>query len=459
MYLLPSPDPLVRVAVGGMDSPYRKLAATWTRELEDFGVKLELVSLEGDAARRALLQGDIQAAFLMGGYSTCLKYKSYGRDNNKQVFEEEGSLRSLGRMFNEPLWVYYRDTFYRDPKSEDGAVGLDVFKDKMVSAGTKSSGSAQIVTMLLHANGVVDENDLKKTSKFISFEPFPDDAKPLIDDSNAPGAVDVALLFKPSDHPTVNSLLQNKKILLMDFTALAGAYINKFPFLSKVVMDRGAFQFQPPIPTVPITLLTTSPALVVHKGMHPILVNLLTHVSVVNPKSGTDPVTGYPVMFHKAGEYPNLNDPEYEIHTIATAYYKAGELPFLLRSLGRFNKRNGIPFKVTAVVAQHGTRIALLAIPILSILIPFSRLIPVLYAWIIRRRLLHWYDRLKTIERTLDRAEATPAHIAMVSEELNKIDDAVSRLRIPRQFSSQHYELRSHINLVDQRLKTWLSRA
>jgi hypothetical protein len=334
-----------------------------------------------------------------------------------------------------------------------------VFKGKRVSAGTRSSGSAQIVTMLLHANGVVDENDLKKTSKLISFERFPDDAKPLTDDSSSPGAVDVALLFRPSEHPTVNALLQNEKILLMDFTALAGAYVNKFPFLSKVVMGAGASQFHPPIPTVPITLLKTSPALVVHKEMHPILVNLLTHVSVVNPKSGTDPVTGYPVMFHKAGHYPNLNDPEYEIHTIATAYYKVSELPFLLRSLGRFNNRNGIPFKVTAVVAQHGTRIALLAIPILSILIPFSRVIPVLYAWIIRRRLLYWYDRLKTIERTLDRAEATPAQIGVVSEELTKIDDAVSMLRIPRQFSSQHYQLRSHINLVDQRLKTRFSRS
>ena len=131
---------------------------------------------------------------------------------------------------------------------------------------------------------------------------------------------------------------------------------------------------------------------------------------------------------------------------------KSGELPLLLRNLGQFNAQHGIPFWITAVIAQHGTKIVLLAIPIFTILVPFSRFVPTLYAWIIRRRLLRWYDRLKALEATLGRAEATPAQVSRATEELEQIDRAVSALRMPRQFSSQLYELRSHINLVQQRL-------
>jgi uncharacterized protein len=234
---------------------------------------------------------------------------------------------------------------------------------------------------------------------------------------------------------------------------MAGAYRSKFPFLSDVEMHKGAFQLDPRvIPSAEITLLNTAPALVIHKALHPVLATLLTHASVVKPKSSVDPATGYPVMFSKAGKYPHINDPEYEVHEAATAYYKSGELPLVLRNLGRLNARYGIPFWVTAVIAQHGTKIVLLAIPIFTILVPLGRSIPGLYSWIIRRRLLRWYDRLKALEAKLDQSGATPSQVARNREELERIDRAVSALRIPRIFSDQVFELRSHINLVQERL-------
>ena len=90
-------------------------------------------------------------------------------------------------------------------------------------------------------------------------------------------------------------------------------------------MDKGAYQLDPSvIPTAQITLLNTAPALVIHKNLHPVLVTLLTHATVAKPKSSVDPTTGYPVMFFKAGKYPNIDDPEYEVHEAATAYHKVG---------------------------------------------------------------------------------------------------------------------------------------
>ena len=106
-----------------------------------------------------------------------------------------------------------------------------------------------------------------------------------------------------------------------------------------------------------------------------------------NPKPGFDR-SGEPVLFHRAGQFPHANDPEYEVDPDARAHYKSGELPVLLRAVGPLNASMGIPFWVTAFAFLNATKIILLAIPILSIAIPLSRFLPLLYTWMIRQRLL-----------------------------------------------------------------------
>jgi len=254
----------------------------------------------------------------------------------------------------------------------------------------------------------------------------------------------------PPDAKKVQELLRTPGILLMDFSAEAEAYTSRFPFLYKVVMHRGSVEFDPDIPSADITLLATAPALIVRGDMHPALVTLLTHAANANPKPGFDPV-GEPILFYKSGQFPHPNDSEYEVDPDARAYYKTGELPLILRSVGPWNAGWGVPFWVTAFAFLHATKIILLAIPVLSVAIPLGRFLPMLYTYMIRRRLLTWYDRLKKIEFTLDH-NPTPEQLAEVSDELGRIDRAVSRLRLPLHFSDQLYDLRGHIDLVEQRL-------
>jgi hypothetical protein len=189
---------------------------------------------------------------------------------------------------------------------------------------------------------------------------------------------------------------------------------------------------------------------VVQKDLHPALVSLLTHAASVNPKPGFDP-SGEPILFFRAGQFPNGNDSEYEIDPDSRAYYKSGELPSILRAVGPLNASMGIPFWVTAFAFSNTTKIILLAIPILSITIPLSRFLPLLYTWMVRQRLLRWYDRLKELEFTLDH-NPSAEQVAEVDEGLKRIDRAVQRLRLPRHYSDQLYNLRSHIELVAQKL-------
>jgi hypothetical protein len=188
----------------------------------------------------------------------------------------------------------------------------------------------------------------------------------------------------------------------------------------------------------------------VRSDTHPALISLLAGAVVNNPKSGFDK-SGDPVLFHHPGEFPTATDPEFEVASDARLVYKSGELPFVLRTVAPVNKRLGVPFSATAFVNAHGAQTVLLLIPMLTILIPLMRIIPVIYAWSVRRRLLYWYRQLKLLERNID-AAVTPAERGAKAAEIERIDTAVRRIRVPLNYSDKLYDLRGHIDLVRQRL-------
>src|SRR5262249_41571113 len=150
---------------------------------------------------------------------------------------------------------------------------------------------------------------------------------------------------------------------------------------------------------------------------------------VHNPKSAFDRA-GEPILFHWAGTFPSITDPEFEVSDDARNVYKAGELPVLLRGLASLSGRTGLPFWVAAFAHQHGTQTLLLLIPLLSVLLPLVRILPALYNWSVRRRLLHWYRQLKALEAGL--GSQSSARIRQeIHEELDLIERQVSRVRVP----------------------------
>jgi DNA-binding beta-propeller fold protein YncE len=258
-------------------------------------------------------------------------------------------------------------------------------------------------------------------------------------------------LFKAGE-AAVGETQPPRRLQLMNFKDEADAYAIRFPFLSPVELPRGAIAFEPDIPAEPVTLLATSVALVVDKDWaraNPSLVRVLTDAVVRNPRSGIDERTHKPILFHRSGQFPSLDDPEFQVSQLAVPIYKSGELPFLLSRAARMSTR--IPFSVAAFLDEHGGTLILSLIPILTILVPLSRSIPALYTWTVRRRLLYWYRRLQALERRLD-IEDRAKHAHASTPEIDRIDAAVSRIRVPLNFSDQYYDLRSHIDLVRQRL-------
>jgi hypothetical protein len=103
-------------------------------------------------------------------------------------------------------------------------------------------------------------------------------------------------------------------------------------------------------------------------------------------------------------------------------------------------------------IAVWADRLLVLLIPLVAVLVPVVRLAPAVYAWRVKSRLYRWYGRLKEMELDLD-DEQVPFDRQDALKRLDEIELAVSHIRTPLAFSENLYNLRSHIELVRQRLR------
>jgi uncharacterized protein len=439
-----SADRQGRIVIAAGNSQYAEMATRYQEELSKLGVQVEvrrttrvttdgrttLRPLEGRTTLRALsdIDSGITAGFVKGGLVGSLQGR-LATDKQKGRHEEYAKLRSVGRLFHEPIWVFTR-----------GDLPIDTLRDlkgKRIIIGTNDSGARGVARHILRANGITDN------ATYIN-EDLDEDATSLLI-----GSADAAFLVIAADTDKIQKLLRVPNIRLMNFAEEADAYINRFPALSKVTLRKGAVEFDPLIPSDDITLLSTSVALVVRGDMQPALVSLLTHAVVHRPKSGFDR-NGDPVLFYRPGEFPSASDPEFDVPDDARVVHKSGELPFMLRLIAPINYRLGVPFAYTSFIGAHATKLVLL-IPLFAVILPLFRAVPALYVWMIRRRLIYWYRQLKALEKNLDSGGAK-YDAAALQAELERIDLHVRRIRVPLYFSDQLYDLRGHVDLVRQRL-------
>jgi uncharacterized protein len=435
MIIKPGPAGQIVIAAGGAGGLYQEQAKRFKQELAVFGVDVVVrPELEGITSLSTIVSGSsgVHAAFVKGGLVGGLQGRYATIQDHYKHDKEAAELRSVGRLFHEPMFVFYR--------GPDQTKRLREFKGRKILIGSSTSGARRVVEHILKANGI-DSGNSQLIEKELS-----DDGSELKN-----GTADVAFVLLPPDAIRVQRLMRIDNVLLMDFSAEADAYVKRFPFLSKVILDQGSVEFVPnDIPSADITLLATTSALVVNRQLHPALQALLAYAAIKQPRPGFDK-QGDPVLFHPSGEFPHVRDPEFTVSAEARTLHKTSELPFFLRNLGPLNKSLGIPFWVTAFAHRHGTYALLLLIPILSIAVPLARILPQLYNWSQRRRLLFWYRQLKALELDID-ANPSRARLADIHSELDRIDSVVQHMKVPLHFSDQLYDLRGHVDLVRRRL-------
>lgn len=444
----PKPAGRLVIGTGGSESAYHEYAVILQKALAKRGIEVELrPALEGTDSLKALFSDDsgVDAGFVKGGFASTLQGRLATTKAREWHDTNLPKVRSVGRLFYEPLWVFVR--------ADHNITSLRDLKARKIYVGTKSSGTRRIATQILKANGVegpAKDQPQQPHHAILIDENLPADGGQLIN-----GDAEAAFLILPPESPRIQELLHNPKLHLLDFGAEADAYTTRYPSLTKVVLHQGSVDFDPKVPPRDVTLLTTSTALVIRDDLHPALASMLSNAVVRNPKSGFDK-DGEPILFHTPGQFPQGSDPEYAFSAEARQVYKTGDLPYLLAKAAPVVQALRLPFGIAAFADAHGAQTILLLIPALTILYPIIKIIPMLYTWTVRQRLLYWYRQLKGLEAKLDKPH-TIEEVARQLDEVERIDGVVRRIRVPLHFTDQIYDLRGHIEFVRRRLESLAS--
>ena len=325
---------------------------------------------------------------------------------------ERRGLISLGSLFTEPVWLFYRDNH--------DITQLNQLKGLKINVGPEGSGVPQLFKKLLGVNGV-EQSELTLGA----LENTPATVELL------EGRIDGLVFSSAPNTPLIQMLLQTPGIKLFDFTQ-AEAYTRRFPFLSNVILPRGIVDLGRDIPPKNYHLIAPTATLVARESLHPALIDLFVQTA--------SKIHGGAGWFRKRGEFPNSSYTEIPVARDAEKYYKSG--PPLLQSY--------MPFWL----ANFFERMWVVIVAVGALFLPLSRVIPPLYVWKVRSRVYRWYGELRSVEQAVEdvppekRAEVYPRQLAR----LNEIEEKVNQISIPLSFAEELYGLRSHIQYVRLRL-------
>ncbi|GJM01747.1 MAG: hypothetical protein DHS20C08_02480 [Rhodomicrobium sp.] len=397
-FVEPAPPKSITIATGSEGGAYYGYGETYAASLAASDIELNVKATAGSLENLALLKDEssgVSLALIQGGISS------------KQ---HSPKLMSLGRVFVEPVWVFTR----RGAQLET----LKELQGKRVAIGPENSGTAHLARQLLAANKL-DNGKVE-----LIYEGGDAAREALIS-----GRVDAVFLVQAARSSLVQSLLRNREVELMNFKR-AEAYSRNFPFLTKLILPQGAVDLEANIPANDVALVGASAALVAREDFHPALGGLM--VEALKDAHGDGD------MFQRIGEFPQLNDPEYQVSDDTERSYNEG-VPFLQRYL---------PFWLASFLQRK----FLLLLPIATVLFPVIKLAPMLYNWQVRNRILHWYGQLKRLETAINQ-DPENQHIAAHMAEIERIDSSVKTIRVPIDYADQFYHLRSAVSLVRGRLE------
>jgi TRAP-type uncharacterized transport system substrate-binding protein len=401
LLMRPAPPKEIVMSTGSLDGGHHENAMRLRDVLEREGVTLHLWVSGGSVENLRRLSDPsavVDVAYLQGGIA--------GRGS-------AGDLQSLGAMYLEPLWI-----FYRGP--EIGT--LPPLRGKKIAIGEPGSGTASLAQALLHDNGLADAPTT-----------LIDVGGPTAADLLVQGAVDAAFFVADPQSPVVQSLIRAPGVRLMSLDR-AEAYVRQRYYLTRVTLPRGVFDLKNDVPPRDYQLVAPAANLVVKQDLHPALAYLLLRAATETH--------GRPTLFGRLHEFPRPDDSELPLSPEAERYYKSG-VPLLQRYL---------PFWA----ANLADRLLVLLVPALALLLPAMRLLPALYRWRVRSRIYRWYARLKEIE--LDLEEHLDRHdLADALARLDRIEDAVHHIDTPLAYSENLYVFRQHIDLVRQRIQSRLA--
>jgi TRAP-type uncharacterized transport system substrate-binding protein len=392
-YFNPEPPSTITIATGPKGGTYEFFAQRYREELARSHVKLNIRITDGTAENIRLLEdptSGVQVAFVVGGVSNS---------------QEAPGLLSLGRVNYQVFWLFYRGTETLDH--------LTQLQGKRIGVGPEGV----VTTRVLDAAGV--------NSQSATLVPFTGSAavEALLD-----GRLDAIFVALAPESSIIQPLFRSPNVRLMSVSQ-TDALTRIFPYLVRLVLPQGVVDLAHDIPSNDVNLIGTTNAVVVRKDLHPAIIDLLAKTLV--------DVHGGAGIFQRAGEFPTQTDPEFAVADGAREFYEDGP-SYLNKYL--------LYWTVSLI-----KRIIAVILSCAVVLVPFSRIAPNLSTWVVRNRMRDLYRRLRYVEAEMQ-TDLTASQLDVLQSDLERIEQSADNIGVPIRHSDLFFELKTHINLVRQRL-------
>jgi TRAP-type uncharacterized transport system substrate-binding protein len=384
------------MATGAQGGANYELTMQYRDILAQSGVKLQLLPTTGGLENLARLRdkkSGVSVGFIQGGTTSKI---------------ESPDLASLGTVFFEPLWFFYR--------SEIGG-GMQGLRGRRVSIGPEGSGTRALALELVKRTKIDSIiGELLGLTPQVAAEKL------------IAGEIDAAFIVTAWDSPVVQRLVNTKGIELASFPR-ADAYIALYPFLNKLMLPAGVVDLLMNNPPTDVVLLAPKASLAVRADLHPAIQYLLLSAAVK--------IHSQPGIFQKAGQFPAAESIDLPLSEEAQRFYKTGR-PFL---------QHYLPFWMATLVE----RVFVVFIPVAALLYPLFKFMPNIYDWFMRSKIMRLYDEMRLIESEME-DQGYGLDPGVINAKLDQLDQRANRLSLPTTYASMLYGLRSHIDLIRSRM-------
>jgi TRAP transporter TAXI family solute receptor len=393
----PAPPRHISISAGARDSAYFTYAKAYSEILYRSGIDLEITTTAGSVENLQLLEaesGGVDVAFIQGGIG---------------ALSQSDDIVSLGSLYYEPLWIFHQ-------------AGIKLkrlvdLKGLRVAVGKEGSGTRILVMKLLGRNGITVDN-----TRILSY------GHQKAADMLLNGKVDVAFFVSTHRAPYFPKLFKSRSIALMGLER-AEAYALHYHYLHVGELPEGVLDFETNIPPRDLKLVAPTTQLVARSDLHPALINILLQAAKeIHSKGGG---------LERKGEFPSPNYIDFKLNKEAERFYESG--PTLLQRY--------FPFWVANFLA----RMKIMLLPMLALLYPLFKTMPLIYRWRVRSRIYRWYSELDAVDPDNYKTDIA-SHLDEDMAELDRIEKNVSNISVPHAYSEELFHLRLHIELLRNKL-------
>ena len=407
-YLLkPTPPKRVVLATGSEQGAYAAFGKRYQEELKRFGIEVVLRPSAGSRENLRLLQDpkqDVQIAFVQGGAS---ETQRAAEDEDE---EEKLPVMSLGSMFYEPVWLFYRADAAKKLK-RDGVLTRIL---AVARPARERRRARQRHSRHRQPHAARQPHGPRRHQA--------QQPRPHARGGRAARAASSTRWrwYRRRSRRWCRCCCRRPASACSKSTQ-AEAYARRYRYLSPVTLPRGVVDLPRNVPPRDLPMVATTCSLVAREDLHPALVQLFVQAAARIHSGGG--------WISKTGQFPTQLNTEFPLARDAERYYRNGP-PALQRYL---------PFWLANLV----DRMWVALFSIIAILIPLARVVPPLYQYRIRSRIYRWYRDLRQIEDDARRARTRTAPSCW--SELDKLDAKVERVAVPLAYADELYALRSAI--------------